>query len=329
MGSKSNFFKYTPPVQEENKKAPELVTVVSRKSDSGAKSQNKKYWLVRETPSEMFKLQEINLKNIPTGPAKLVSSEEFSSDYSLELDYWQKEVRPSMENLEKTVQRGENHRSRGELYSAEMEYSGALEVDEDNVRATFGLGLTYLAKGDIEKAQEIFSKVVQLESAFEVEHKHMFNDFGISMRKMGMYKEALQFYKRGLTLDSEDENLYFNIARTHFESGDWENCFRYLTMCLEKNRGVEEARKFCFYIIEKSTTDDDMLREFGSSEIGTKLRSDILSLLRKMQIAAGVDLDDAIEKTHQIRDRMLVIEEEERHTREIEKDLYNLDENNG
>lgn len=329
MSSKKIFFKYNPPVQAETKKDFELVTVVSRKADSNSKGRNKKYWLVRETPSEMFKLQAINSKNVPFGIAKLVSSEEFSSDYSLELDYWQKKVRPSMENLEKTVQRGENHRAHGELYSAEMEYSGALEVDENNVRATFGLGLTYLAKGDIAKAQEIFSKVLQLESAFTVEHKHMFNDFGISMRKNGMYSEALQFYNRGLALDNDDENLYFNIARTHFEAGDWENCFRYLTMCLEKNRGVEEARKFCSYIIEKSTTNDDMLREFGSSEVGSKLRSDILSLLRKMQIAAGVDLDDAIEKTHQIRDRMLIIEEEERHMREIEKDLYNLDKNNG
>ncbi|WP_291328354.1 tetratricopeptide repeat protein [Desulfovibrio sp. UCD-KL4C] len=329
MGSKNTFFKYNSPLQAVEEKTPELVTVVSKKLKDGTKNKKIQYWLVRETPSEMFELQEINSNNVPTGPGKLISSEKFSSDYSLELDYWQKKVRPSMENLDKTVQRGENHRAHGELYSAEMEYSGALEVDEDNVRATFGLGLTYLAKGDIEKAQEIFSKVVQLESAFRVEHKHMFNDFGISMRKTGMYKEALEFYIRGLTLDSDDENLYFNIARTHFEAGDWENCFKYLTMCLEKNKGVEEARKFCSYLIEKSTTDDAMLREFGSSKIGIKLRSDILSLLRKMQIAAGVDLDEAIEKTHQIRDRMLVIEEEERNTREIEKDLYKLDENNG
>ncbi|MBI9110828.1 tetratricopeptide repeat protein [Maridesulfovibrio ferrireducens] len=328
MGSNTTFFQYQPPSKKEEKTTPELVTVVSLKSEVEVRGKKKKYWLVRETPGEMFELQEINSNHVPSGPIRLVSSEEFSSLYTLELDYWHQEVRPGMDNLDKTVQRGESHRAQGELYSAEMEYAGALEVDEGNVRATFGLGLTYLDKGDIEKAQEIFSKVLQLKSAFKVEHKHMFNDFGISMRKSGMYKEALQYYNRGVDLDSEDENLYFNIARTHFEAGDWENCFRYLTLCLEKNKGVEEARKFCFYIIEKSTNDDDMLREFGSAEVGTKLRSDILSLLRKMQVAAGVELDEAIEKTHQIRDRMLAIDEEERHLREMEKGLYNLDENN-
>ncbi|OEU69473.1 MAG: alcohol dehydrogenase [Desulfovibrio sp. S3730MH75] len=325
---KDSFFQYQPSTAKE-REATELVSVVSRVLEKDVRSGTKKYWLVREIGGDMFELQDINANHVPSGEVKIISSEEFSSDYSLELDYWNEKVRKGMDNLSGTLQRGERHREQGELYSAEMEYAGALEVDEDNVRATFGLGLTFLEKGDVEKAQEIFSKVLQLKSAFKPEHKHMFNDFGILMRKNGMYREALQYYNRGVDLDSEDENLFFNIARTHFEAGQWEDCVRYLTMCLEKNRGIEEARKFCSYIVEKSATDDDMLREFGSSEVGTKLRSDILSLLRKMQVAAGVDLDDAIEITQQIRDRMIALQEEDMQLSEIEKDLYNLDKDNG
>ncbi len=327
-GLKNTFFKYQPSTEKE-KEATELVSVVSLISEKDVRDDKKTYWLVRETAGEMFGLQEINENHVPSGPVKMVSSEEFSSDYSLELDYWHEKVHVSMDKLSGALQRGERHRAQDELYSAEMEYAGALEVDEDNVRATFGLGLTYLEKNDLEKALEVFHKVLQLKAAFKAEHKHMFNDFGILMRKNGMYSEAIQYYNRGVDLDSKDENLFFNIARSYFEAGHWEDCVRYLTTCLDMNRGVEEARKFCFYIIEKSATDDDMLREFGSTEVGTKLRSDILSLLRKMQVAAGVDLDDAIEITQFIRDRMIALEEEDRQMREIEKDLYNLDENNG
>lgn len=69
-----------------------------------------------------------------------------------------------------------------------------------------------------------------------------------------------------------------------------------------------------------------MLREMSMSESGKILRSEILNLLRKMLVAAGMDLDDAIEKTHEIRDRMIVLEEEDMQMEEVEKDLYDLDE---
>ncbi len=324
MTAESTFFQYQPSSDKGKSDDAKLVTVVSLRSEAD-KKEGKKYWLATKQDGDLFELQELNENNVPSGTSVPVTADDFASEYTLELNYWQQLVRPAMEGLDHSLERGESHREQGELYSAEMEYIDALDVDEGNVRATFGLGLTYLEKGDAEKAQEVFAKVLHLDSAFTAKHKHMFNDFGISMRKSGMYREALQYYNRGVDLDSEDENLFFNIARTHFEAGDWENCFRYLTMCLEKNRGIEEARKFCSYLIKKSTSDKSMLREIGASGNGSTLRSDILNLLRKMQIAAGVELDDAIEKTHEIRDRMIALEEEDMQVKEIEKDLYDLD----
>ncbi|WP_321404976.1 tetratricopeptide repeat protein [Maridesulfovibrio sp.] len=324
MSGDSSFFDYTPPAEQETEEESALVTVVSLRSDSH-RIKGKKYWLATKVDDDSFELLLLNEHRVPTGDPRIIGSGEFAAHYTLELDYYQQHVRPAMEQQDARLSRGESHREQGELYSAEMEYADALAVDEKNVRATFGLGMTYLEKGDVERAQEVFAKVLQLKSAFATEHKHMFNDFGISMRKNGMYREALQYYNRGVDLDSSDENLFFNIARTHYESGDWENCFRYLTMCLEKNRGVQEAQKFCRYLIKKTEEDETMLREMGGGENGDTLRSDILNLLRKMQVAAGVELDDAIEKTHEIRDRMIALEEEDMQMKEIEKDIYNVD----
>lgn len=323
MVEENTYFAYQP-VSDKRKNDREWITVVSLRSDQDL-GEDKSYWLARRLESGNYQLQELNELNVPVGPARKITADDFYSEYSLELDYWQQRVRPALDKQEKRLQRGEVHREQGELYSAEMEYGEALAVDENNVRATFGLGLTYLEKGDVEKAQEVFSKVLHMKTAFATEHKHMFNDFGISLRKNGMYQEALQYYSKGVDLDSDDENLFFNIARTYFEAGDWQNCFRYLTMCLEKNRGVAEAVKFCGYLIKRTEQDDSMLREIGAAKNGGSLRSDVLGLLRQMQIAAGVELDDAIEKTHEIRDRMIALEEEDMQLMEIEKDLYNLD----
>lgn len=323
MSAGSSLFNYTPPDDQVTEKETDFETVVSLRSEAHKKG--KKYWLANKLDDESFELVLLNGNKVPTGGPEVVSSGEFAAHYTLELDYYQQHVRPAMDQQNTRLKRGQEHREQGELYSAEVEYAEALDVDEENVRATFGLGLTYLEKGDVERAQEVFGKVLQLKSAFQTEHKHMFNDFGISMRKNGLYREALQYYNRGVDLDSTDENLFFNIARTHFEAGDWENCIRYLTMCLEKNRGITEARKFCRYLIKKTGEDETMLREMGGVDKGSTLRSDILNLLRKMQVAAGVGLDDAIEKTHEIRGRMIALEEEDMQLKEIEKDLYNVD----
>lgn len=321
MADESTYFNYQPPKEKSIPDKPLLKSVFSTQNSRG----KQKLFMVQEIGPNRFEIQEINNKNIPSGPRMNIDRRALTANYTLEIDIWEEKVRPVLEERDSSVNRGENHRNQGELYSAEMEYQQALHVDEDNVRATFSLGQIYIEQNNTEKARDVFRKILNLKSAFMPEHKHMFNDFGIAMRKNGMYKEAIEYYERAVKLDSTDENILFNIARTYFESGDWENCIKHLTSCLQKNKGVEEAKKFCIFIVEKSETDSEMLAEFGSTEIGKKLRSDILSLLREMQIAAGINLDDAIESTQRIRDKMLDIEERRMQEEKIAKENYKLD----
>ncbi|WP_027177475.1 tetratricopeptide repeat protein [Maridesulfovibrio bastinii] len=321
MSQESTYFTYQPSTQ---KKADDKLLIKSVFSTEDSRGR-KRYFLITELGSNRFEIQEINRKNLPAGQRQMIDRRSLTANYTLEMDFWEKKVRPAMKKLNSSLRRGEAHRSHGELYSAEMEYQDALKLDEENVRATFGLGQIYLDQNNSEKARDVFKKILNLDSAYSVEHKHMFNDFGIAMRKNGLYPEALEYYNRAVELDSEDENLYFNMARTYFESGDWENCIKYLTTCLKKNKGVEEAKKFCRFIMEKSETDEEMLEEFGSTELGAKLRSDILSLYRDMQLAAGMEIGEAIERTQKIRDRLMDIEERKRKEKQISENLYKLD----
>ena len=72
----------------------------------------------------------------------------------------------------------------------EREQSRALLEHMGNVRANFGIGLCYIDRGEREKATEVFERLVKLDAAFEDEHKHLFNEFGISLRKAGMASET-------------------------------------------------------------------------------------------------------------------------------------------
>jgi hypothetical protein len=63
---------------------------------------------------------------------------------------------------------------------------------------------------------------VGLEAAFAPEHKHLFNEFGISLRKSRMVDQSIEYSTRALALTSTDENLHYNVARAYFEKGDTE-----------------------------------------------------------------------------------------------------------
>ena len=97
--------------------------------------------------------------------------------------------------------------------------------------------------GDKEKAMLVFDKLVALDEAYHPEHKHMFNEFGISLRKSGLLDQAEAYYKRALNLCDVDEHLCFNIARTCFEKRDFAACIDHLARALELNAEFEEAQK--------------------------------------------------------------------------------------
>jgi len=177
--------------------------------------------------------------------------DEFLEKFSPEPEFYTGTVMPKMRELEKTIARGDRHRKQGESYSAEYEYGKATKVDEENVRANFGLGLTYLQRGATDKAQDIFERLIKIEAAYESEHKHLFNEFGINLRKNKMISQAMEYYNKALELSATDENLLYNVARVYFELKDYAKTHEMLTKALEINPDMEEAQKFIAYLEAK------------------------------------------------------------------------------
>ncbi len=192
----------------------------------------KTFWFAEEDDTGTIYIQSINTNCVPTGNKRVITKDELIEKYSPEPEFYIQSVFPRMRELNETLDRADAARTRGENFSAEYEYDTALQVDVDNVRANFGIGLTYLARGEAEKADNIFSRLVHLEGAFEEEHKHLFNEFGISLRKNKMFDQSLDYYLRALQLSKHDENLYANIARVYLERKDIPRCLEYLSKAL-------------------------------------------------------------------------------------------------
>ena len=58
-----------------------------------------------------------------------------------------------------------------------------------------------------------FARLVSMDAPFAPEHKHMFNDFGINLRKSKMIPQAIEYYSKAIALSPEDEHLRYNLAR--------------------------------------------------------------------------------------------------------------------
>jgi len=193
-------------------------------------------------------LQTLSRNFIPAGPKRIIAKDRLLTDYLPEPSIYINKVVPVMGRMQQSLTLGDQHRQKLELFSAEFEYKNVLRLDEEHVKATFGLGLTYLERQEVRSANIVFRKIMMLDAAFQPEHKHLFNEFGIKMRKLGMYDEAIQYYIRAFRLCRTDEHLLYNIARTLYEKGRIKSARMMLARSLRLNPEFREAMAFMAYL---------------------------------------------------------------------------------
>ncbi len=212
----------------------------------------KSYWFIETLEDGSLECQPLNSNLVPAGIKRTITREELLSKYGPEPEFYMGSVYPKMQELKKAIDSGDEHRKNGEHFAAEHGYGTALGIDEDNIRANFGIGITYLERGEEDKAKNIFERLLKLEGTFQPRHKHLFNEFGISLRKSAMYVESVDYYLRAMELTKGDENLFFNLARTYLELKDYSNCMEYLIKVLEISPQHETGLKFLDYMLRKS-----------------------------------------------------------------------------
>jgi tetratricopeptide (TPR) repeat protein len=194
-------------------------------------------------------VQPLNANDCPAGEKRFLTLDFFVAQFTPEPFYYYNKVKPLVDALEKNLERGESALRNQQYEKAEDAYKQVLELDEENIQGNFGLGLAYLGAGKENEARMILGKLMDLELAFTPEHKHMFNRFGIRMRKNKMYAEAEAYYKKAITLNPDDEHLYFNLARVYFDTNVVKACHQNLVDALDLNPTFQEGIDFLKYIV--------------------------------------------------------------------------------
>lgn len=236
-------------------------TMETRKIGTGTtlrKTKVKQYWLAHDIGGGYAEVQPINEKLIPVGKKRTIAVATLLERFLAEPDFYISDEVPAppdadagvldLDEAPLTPREQAPPPPAGPRIEG-FELSGTPEDMEKSARASFGLGLTYLKRGNLQKAEDIFTQLADAEAPFAAEHKHLFNEFGISLRKERLTDAALKHYMRALKLAvDEDENLLHNIARAYFEQKDIPNAVRYLEKSLEANPGLKVSRQFLDFI---------------------------------------------------------------------------------
>ncbi len=128
------------------------------------------------------------------------------------------EIRKKM--AESRVVMGEEHLGNGELDAADDKFSRALVLDTGNIRAEFGIGKVRMEQEKVIEAIKIFEKISESNAIYEMANKHMFNEFGIYLRKQEMYDLAIDSYEKSICFDENDPALYFNLSKAYIMKGE-------------------------------------------------------------------------------------------------------------
>lgn len=148
------------------------------------------------------------------------------------------------EKTDEKIRQGEKHLDKKEYNAATFEFGQALKVDKKNLQANFGKGKAHIALGETEKAKEHFEQMAQNEKLYSEDHKHIFNELGITLRRNSMFDEAIKNYQKAVEIDAADEALYYNMARAYKEWDNKPEALNCIRKAVELNPKFTEALDF-------------------------------------------------------------------------------------
>jgi tetratricopeptide (TPR) repeat protein len=202
----------------------------------------KNFCYAEQIDGDAVKISFLGNEGNPTGIVIEMPYEEFLQKFTFAPDY---KVKTKQEReTDKHIALAEKNRARKEYNSAEWEYTSALKIDPESIRANFGIGTLYMEMGQPNKAKEVFRKLCEIDAIFEEENKHIFNEFGMQLRRAKMTDEALAHYLKALEISSRDEHLYFNVARLYYDTGEFETALQWIEKSLKINPQFREAGQF-------------------------------------------------------------------------------------
>lgn len=146
-------------------------------------------------------------------------------------------------DVQEIVEKGNHYRRINEYQKAIETYYKVFKINPNNVAALYGTALVFLEQKKIEKAINIFNKIIAMDSLYQEEYKHILNHMAMSISKQGMHDKAVALYQKAISLDSKDEALLFNLAAAYLRRQNYSEAKKLLNKALEIDPDFDEAKQ--------------------------------------------------------------------------------------
>ena len=156
------------------------------------------------------------------------------------LPYLEKAVVISPYNPDRQTLLGSIYLKNGDDQNAEKAFAEA--VRQDSTKGS-EIGEHYLQAGDTKKAEKYFRGYLAGDSSTILPESqlHVYNRLGITLRKQGEWKKAIEEYKKALKINGSDAGLHFNMGKAWVEGKNLIEARAWLKKAIEIDPGFTEA----------------------------------------------------------------------------------------
>lgn len=212
---------------------PRYLGVYSERPDAGAEASGKpgrrpRFFVWELSPAD-YAIQELDGALEPNSRVRLISAGRLQSGYQLEPSILVAPITlPDIANAERVPETAETAapRKAAELNDdtlRELEIARRAKQIENDLRGSFRKAIRGLARPrEREAALEALAQIAETTDGIVPAHKHMFRDFGVTLRKKDLPEIALRCGRRVLELAPDDDHGHFNLARILCALGAWD-----------------------------------------------------------------------------------------------------------
>ena len=212
---------------------PRYLGVYSERPGAGASRSGKKghapRFFVWELSPADYAIQELDGALEPNSRVRLISAGRLQSGFQLEPSILVAPITlPDIANAERVPETADtaSPRKAAELNDdtlRELENARRTKPGANDVRGSFRQALRGLGRPrEREAALAALEQIAGTTDGIVPAHKHMFRDFGVTLRKKDLPDIALRCGMRVLELSPDDDHGHFNLARILCALGAWD-----------------------------------------------------------------------------------------------------------
>ncbi len=169
--------------------------------------------------------------------------------YGKALPYLEKAHLINPLNDDVTIDMGSAYKQLGKTEEAFEIFEGLKEENLSDLNNS-NIGAAFLESKNLKKAGEyLYPTDPPVSEAISI-----YNNFAIELRKKGMYKDALEHYKKCLKLEPKNNVILLNYAYVFIQMGEFETARDVLNTCLNVDPKYDNAIKLLNHISSKKTS---------------------------------------------------------------------------